>query len=71
MTDFVQQGIGALPNGAKIGRITFSSYDGTPETYVVGYSKGDLCSDYTNGALYVFTGTVGEKTGWKLVTQAT
>ena len=50
--------------------VTISANDGTPEADVTGNRKGDLCIDYTNGALYVFAGTASENTGWKLVTQA-
>ena len=50
--------------------ITLSAYAGTPEAHVTGNRKGDLCVDYTNGALYVFAGTPTQNTGWKLVTQA-
>ena len=66
----IQQGIGALKSGGLIGGITVSEYAGSPETYVVGNRNGDICIDYTNGALYVFVGTAGAKTAWKLVTQA-
>jgi hypothetical protein len=44
--------------------------DGSPEGVVTGMRKGDLCSDYTNGKIYVFGGTAGANTGWKLVTSA-
>jgi len=50
--------------------ITLSANAGTPEAAVTGNRKGDLCVDYTNGALYVFAGTATQNTGWKLVTQA-
>lgn len=50
--------------------ITLSANAGTPEAAVTGNRKGDLCIDYTNGALYVFAGTAEANTGWKLVTQA-
>jgi hypothetical protein len=65
-----RQGIRAVASGFTIGKITIFCSDGTPESSVVANSKGDLCSDYTNGALYVFAGTAGTYTGWKLVTQA-
>lgn len=68
---FVQQGIGAIKNGGRIGSITITEYDGTPESYLVGNRIGDLCVDYTNGNLYIFTGTSGAKTTWMLVTRAT
>lgn len=44
--------------------------DGSPEGVVTALRKGDQCNDYTNGKIYVFTGTAGTNTGWKLVTQA-
>ena len=50
--------------------ITLSANAGSPEAAVTGNRKGDLCVDYTNGALYVFAGTASQNTGWKLVTQA-
>ena len=49
--------------------ITLSANAGSPEATVTGNRKGDLCVDYTNGALYVFAGTASQNTGWKLVTQ--
>ena len=50
--------------------IMISASDGSPEAAVTGVRKGDLCVDYTNANLYVFAGTAGENTGWKLVTKA-
>jgi len=67
---FVQVGIGAIKSGGRIGSITISEYAGSPEGSVVGNRNGDICIDYTNGAIYVFVGTSGAKTAWKLVTQA-
>jgi hypothetical protein len=67
---FVQQGIGAIKSGGRIGSITINEYAGSPESAVVGNRIGDLTIDYTNGAIYVFTGTSGAKTVWKLVTKA-
>jgi hypothetical protein len=66
-----KQGIRAVNAGFTIGKITIFNSDGTPESSVYSNSIGDICVDYTNGALYVFTGTAGAYTGWKLVTQAT
>lgn len=68
---FVQQGIGAIKNGGRIGSVTITEYDGTPEGGLVGNRNGDLAIDYTNGNIYVFVGTSGAKTAWKLVTKAT
>lgn len=68
--DYPDVGIGAIRTQGKIGGIRISEYAGTPENNVIGDRKGDLCIDYTNGAIYVFTGTAGAKTTWKLVTQA-
>ncbi len=47
----------------------WSSNAGTPESAVVG-SLGDLCSDTTNGELYVKKSGSATNTGWKLVTHA-
>lgn len=66
-----RQGIRAVGNGFTIGGMTFFTNAGTPESSVYANHIGDVCSDTTNGALYVFTGTAGTYTGWKLVTQAT
>lgn len=68
---FVQQGIGAIKSGGRIGSITVLEYSATPEGAIVGNRIGDLCVDYTNGNLYIFTGTSGAKTTWMLVTRAT
>ncbi len=66
-----RQGIRAVASGFTIGGATFFTNDGTPESSVYSNHIGDVCVDTTNGALYVFTGTAGTYTGWKLVTQAT
>lgn len=50
--------------------VSFFASDGTPEAAVTGLRKGDQCNDYTNGKVYIFAGTPGANTGWKLVTQA-
>lgn len=65
-----RQGIRGAGTPFTIGRITFYESDGSPESSVVANHVGDHCTDYTNGALYIFTGTAGTYTGWKLVTQA-
>lgn len=48
---------------------TWNSHAGTPESAVVG-SPGDLCSDTTNGELYIKHTGSATNTGWKLVTHA-
>lgn len=63
-------GASTLTGGATIKGSLVTSNGGSPEAAITGVRKGDLCTDYTNGALYVFGGTAGQNTGWKLVTQA-
>jgi hypothetical protein len=60
-----------VTGGAVLQGINFFANDGTPEAAVTAVRKGDLCVDYTNANLYVFAGTAGQNTGWKLVTRAT
>jgi hypothetical protein len=57
-----------LGTGSEAGP-KWKSNAGTPEAAVVG-SPGDLCSDTTNGELYVKKSGAATNTGWKLVTHA-
>lgn len=59
-----------VTGGTLVEGITISANAGSPEAAVTGARKGDLCVDYTNANLYVFAGTAGQNTGWKLVTRA-
>jgi len=47
---------------------TWKRYGGSPESHVAA-NPGSLCSDYTNGELYIKKTGTGN-TGWKLVTHA-
>jgi hypothetical protein len=59
-----------LTGTTAIDGITISSHSASPEAAITGNRKGDLCVDYTNSNVYIFTGTATQNTGWKLVTRA-
>jgi hypothetical protein len=42
----------------------------TPEASLTGLSKAHMAYDITNGEAYIFRGTIGANTGWKLMTHA-
>jgi len=68
MTDRVLQGIGALPNKAKIGGVTFFVTNGIANSEIPGRA-GDVCIDYAAGKMYIASAATAT-TDWALVTSA-
>jgi hypothetical protein len=62
-------GTATVTGTLKIGTATIATSGGVPADATAGFGKGSLCSDTTNGDLYINAGNAASST-WKLVTRA-